>query len=262
MYVMELQAQSFLLEVRVNDVALVTRTTGDPLSIAENVNPWIVEGENSLRVTMTPGWITPEAPAGEDAPELSCRLIGAPHGAPPPEDAVIAAYQWDPEETPVQSGIPVVVLDETFTPREAFGSWEWEDASAGPVDDEGKNAAFAVLASLHESLASRDNIGVADALRRRNRELARAMDLPVERVSGAMEAGLQKVFAEEDWAMDPIDPVTLVLRSGAGERVFEALGPSGEPFLVGRFGLSREAPGRIALQTFLARIDDEWVIVR
>ncbi len=260
-YALEAAIRGLFGEVLVNGVSVFRHTGRTSRSKATKINGWVVTGTNTVEVRLSAPWTTPTPPQGDASPMFQTRLIGAPHGAIPDSGATLVDFTWSAEESPLPPLVPTEVMSADFTAN-GYGPWAWEGAVNAPLGDADRAEAIEFLGEIAAALRLRDAFVVAGFFQLKHEELARALDVPFEDLEAGHRSLLQRWFADPAWTMEPPNGAAVVLREGAGGRVFEALGPTGGPALEGRTGASAGTVGAIPIPLFLARVGDAWTVVR
>lgn len=260
LYVLEVELMDLMLTVQLNDISIFSDAAGTTGFRQIAVNPYVVEGTNTLAVWL--GRAAGGAPGAEGPTERSMckvRLYAARRGEQPPEsptdDDFLAVYRWTREQELPAEGVALVWTRDVSIPR-AHGRWDWQDAR--PYEDADRGDVLAVVRAHRDALAGRD----VDTLMRLNEtriaEYSRALDMPLDEMRLDQEQAFTELFAFDTWTVPPLDEGALVLVPAAGGRLVQVFDPSGETPLRGAAGDDE----RFAMDANLSRTSTGWTLVR
>lgn len=211
------------------------------------LNPWIIEGENTLSVRLAlPDGAT--APGGNAAFEL--RVVQGEHGQPPGPEGLLLEFFWSPALSPPLGPDFMDVFAGGPRPGQSHGRWSWEDAT--PFTPAERPDVESLVTKLHAALERRDVVAASALFEIHDAEMDRALDLPPGSHAAVFRAQLNGVFSAPDFRMEPLDAERLVLTPRSGGRLVDVRGPSGAPAVRGSgsggpielaFAVSRVAGG-------------------
>lgn len=252
LYVIAVESGSLNFQVRLNDVPVKRMLEGRSGTSQTNVNPWIVEGTNTLEISLG-------LPAG-DGPEartdFQLRLFGAEHGrVPEPEEALIE-FIWDAAAQPLGETMTTVFTKE-FLPEISFGRWRWQDSPPAPLTESDRQELVQLIREVHRVFKEKDAGGLTELMKLVSEEMARAMDIEEEELVTGQRQIFSNLFASDGWQIDPLEESALVFNPLAGGRLVEVTRPGGQPFLTGTTG-----EGQYASKFMFGRVAGAWQILR
>lgn len=241
LYVLETLMAGVQARVALNGVEIVADESAASKTLAQRINPWIIEGENRLAVALrlpppptpepgSPAWLP--APAAPDSPDFSLRLIGGRFGVEPGPEGDLLRYAWETSREPLAPRQWRMVLNQGFRPPRTFGRWLWQDAPAGPPQAAEVADLRAAIGQLMAAAQSRDARTLLQAHQLKFAELARALDDTESLFRDDLTQALDALFAARDYAVRPLDASLLVF----------------EPLAEGRLVRVRRADGTAPLQ--------------
>jgi hypothetical protein len=258
LHVLQVETEGLVARVTLNDIEVFADWEGARRITQTKLDPYVVEGDNRLDVALTP--MTDDE--GRELPgerSIEVVLIRGEHGVDPGDAGRVARFAWKPGDIPVEPGTLTSVWARQFTvrPEHAHGRWAWQDAPARGPTAEDAQALVALAGEVHAALAARDAGAVFALTALRDRELARALDVPEEEMRDELIAHYADWFAAPDWAMDPFDPGALAASAFARGRLVRVTDPYGGPALKGG-GDGR----RFAFSIVATRVDGRWTLAR
>ncbi len=240
LYVLETLMAGLQGRVALNGVEIVADESAASKTLAQRVNPWIVEGENRLAVALrlpppsppapapdTPVWQAPPTAAAPDGPDFSLRLIGGRFGVEPGPEGDLLRYAWEAAREPLAPRQWRIMLNQGFRPPRSFGRWLWQDAPAGPPQAGDAADLRAAVGQLMAAAQARDVRALLLAHRLKFAEMARAMDDSESLFSDDLAQALEALFAARDYAVRPLDATLLVLEPLAEGRLVRVRRPDG-----------------------------------
>lgn len=258
LYVLDLETEGLVVRVALNGVDVFNDWEGARRIAQSKLNPYVIEGSNALEVFLTP--MTDDAGSALDVDRVfRLALYRGEHGALPDDTSRIASYTWRAAESPVEPGVLTGVWGRQFTvsPALSFGRWTWQDAPAVAPREEDARELMTLAEILHGALARRDAATVMTLTDLRTRELARALDLPVDEVRDEQASWLSEFFASPAWALEPFDPGSLAASPYARGRLVRITDAYGAAPIKGTDG---ERPFAFAFAA--TRVDGLWAIAR
>lgn len=260
LYVLQIESARVRAKVQFNSFEVYFEATGARRVVQTKVNPYVVPGDNRVRVSLGPE-LDEEGNPRPRVGMFELTLIVGEHGREPGPEAVRLHWRWPPSDRdmPLENSAVSPVWEQGVTVRErdAFGRWAWEDAPADPLTDSDLDEITAVVRLLHSAFANRDSTGVEMVLRHKHEELARALDVSFGEIEEGFREYTTELFRDPDGKMEPFFPEDLLLQPVAGGRVVQVTDLGGEPPLQGVFN----GEG-FAFRIAMARVDGGWTIVR
>lgn len=258
LYVLQVETEGLVVQVALNGCEVFSDWEGASRIAQLKVNPYIIEGENRLDVALTP-MTDDEGRALDVDRSLTVTLIRGVHGVDPGDAGRIARFTWDAAALPVEPGALTPVWTRQFTvrPEQAFGRWAWQDAPIVAPTAADAQELVALAGKIHAALSARDVAAVRDLTALRDREMARALDIPDDEMSADVDAYLRDWFESPGWAMDPFDPNALAASPSARGRLMRVTDAYGGAPLKGG-----NTERRFAFPFAATRVDGVWVVAR
>lgn len=258
MHVLAVECAGLVARVTLNDVEVFADWEGASRITQTKLDPYIVEGDNRLDVSLTPMTDDEGRPLGGDR-ALSVTLLRGEHGRDPGDEGRIARFVWNEADTPIVPGTLTSVWGRLFTvrPEHAHGRWAWQDAPQRVPTAEDAQRLVMLAAEVHAALVAKDVAALRRLTALRDAEMARALDLTADEMTEELDAYYRGWFEAPDWSMDAFDPAQLAASAFARGRLVRLTDAYGAPALKG-VGDGR----RFAFQLVATRVGDGWAIVR
>jgi len=258
MHVLQVETEGLVARVMLNDVEVFADWEGARRVTQTKLDPYLFEGDNRLDVALTP-MTDDEGKVVAGDQSLAVTLIRGEHGVDPGDAGRVARFAWKPGDIPVEPGTLTSVWARQFLvrPEHAHGRWAWQDAPARAPTEDDARALVALAGEAHAALSARDVPALQALTALRDRELARAVEIPEEEMRAEQEAYYAEWFAEPDWAMEPFDPGAFAATAFARGRLVRVTDPYGGPALKGSGG-----GRRFAFNVTATRVDGAWVLAR
>lgn len=263
LYVLELLFAGLQVRVAVNGVEVVSDETGASKTIGYRVNPYVVDGENTLAVALrvvpagppgAPGTAPPPAP---EAPEFTARLIRGVLGRAPDATGLIVHHEWSAAREPLVPGTWKVVLNQMWPAPVSFGRWAWQDAPATGLTPAETGAILAEVSALHTAAVNRDGRALLDAHRLKFAEMARAMSATEVEFERDLAEALTAMFSAPDYRVGPLDTSRLLVEPLAGGRLVRVRLPDGRPPIQASGGEEL-----LHVMPIFTRVGGRWVLAR
>jgi hypothetical protein len=247
-YSLDVTTVGFVADVTLNGWPAARARKAIRLNKLQLLNPWLLEGDNRLEVTLAPH----EDQSATAGFELT--LAKHPLGKNVAEENVLCRYRWLPALSPLEKEGPTLVFSHTMPVKSAFGRWSWE--AAAPYMPEDRADIEALVARVHATYARGDVEGFIQLLGIKIEELSRATKSDPQKLVEQYRTYFRDRFATSDWRVMPLDP-KLVLESSAGGRLVEIRAESGAPPIVD--GADGTPSG---YELTVSRIEGAWRVVR
>ncbi len=254
-FVIEVKSEGLVAELRLNGATVFEELGGGPRFLQTKLDPYVVEGENTLDVVLGP----PPPPEGSPAPPppakaFSLRVFSTEWGVAGPDEP-LAGFAFDEADHPLPDRGSAPVARLAFTPAAAHGRWAWQDARPFGPGDEGD--AIALVLDVHRALAARD-AGAIDAITEvKMTELGRALDVPADELRADQRAHYAQYFGAPDYRVAPLDPTRLRLVPSDDGRLVRVVDAAGGPPLRASGGGKR-----FALGLTLSHVEGGFRVVR
>jgi hypothetical protein len=210
LWVLSVEAIGMVLSVTVNDVTVCEKRTGTRTAFGEKINPLLVEGKNSVRVSLglappdrsgatkspPPGPFPPDPPI---QPKFKLKLQQGPQGTDPGEAGILVRYEWKPGQPPLTAGQMSTVLDQAFDVGPL--PWpppEWTRGASVRADPASLESFVRGYAGR---LRERDLDGAAELNRVKFQDLARSLDFSETRLAERFRGHLEGLMAAPDWSV-------------------------------------------------------------
>ncbi len=258
LHVLDVACEGLVARVCLNDIEVFADWEGAARATQSKLNPYVLEGSNRLEVFLTP-MTDDEGRPVEGPRSLAVTLLRGEHGRSPDEAERVAHFTWNPSQIPVEPGVLTGVWARQLTvrPEHSFGRWAWQDAPATLPTADDAVALVGLVGEVHEVLARRDLGALLALTALRNRELARALDLPEEEVIAEMTEMYTGWFEAPGWTLRPFDPGFLAATPQARGRLVRVTDGTGAPPIHGTDG-----ERRFAFALTATRYDGRWTIAR
>lgn len=253
-YVLEVICENVDAEVRLNDWIAYHATDARRRVAQQKLNPWLLEGDNRLTVTLAPL---------DRALMFRMSLYKTEHGTRCTDDKALVVYHWTPEEAPLERADPeaverprTFVFEHAFRMSQAFGLWSWEQGQAYMPSD--RPHVVGLVERLHRALEARQVDEVMAMLSTKLEEMARAVGLPIDDYLRAQRELMEQQLHASDLLVGPLDTDALVLRSSAGGRLVDIFDENGRPAPLKMW--VGEMPAHLSLAA--SHVSGAWRIVR
>jgi hypothetical protein len=232
------------LEVRLNDLPVFHHAGGGRTRNAL-INPWIVDGRNTVLVRIA-------LPAGLDAPPTGAYVdVTITVG-----DATVYTFNWKPT-------VPLAILPLTaggeFISETRFGLWSWQRGERIRLTPETLSAINAHVQRIFHALSSANLEQAMELFRMKAVEQATAFGMPLEERLAQQRRFFREMFSQPTWRMEPVDYVHLDYRLYAEGRVVSVKNWDGSDIL-------RSAPDSdgavFSVPLLLSLVDRKWTVVR
>lgn len=257
LYVLKFAVRDLRVQVKLNDIEIFADRAGGAQTGMDPINPFIIEGKNRLEVRA--GGV-PVPRTAKDGPEtkpglrqgsaefaLLCGEFGQELG---PEQRLLR-YSFDPRRTPLTTPRLTTVMAADVPVSRAFGRWAWQDAPAFQEGDAG--AVAQAVQGIYEALRTRDLARLEGLYRRKNEELARALDMTLEELEHEQTEHYHGLFDAPGYAVRFEDPAGLTCRAMAGGRLVSVTTARGEaPICIAT------SERLLRLSLMLGYVDDAW----
>ncbi len=257
-YVVETHCEGLVVRVALNHVDVFSEWSGGARKDTAGVNPFVVEGTNTLEVFLAP--MTDDAGAVMELPRrFRVSLHRAERDQSADESNRLAHFEWSERAAPLSPGgfAGVWARQLTVRPEHAFGRWCWQEVTSLPPGGDDAKELVALAEIVHAALARRDVDAVLSLTELRNRELARAAGVSEAHFVAGQAALLRRWFASKDWALDAFDAASLAATRQARGRLVRITDPWGDAPIKGTDGARR-----FTFAFMAARIDGAWTIAR
>lgn len=258
-------AGPILARVELNGIFLAQNDFSTPERRALRINSWVVDGVNTLQVRLVaahppPVLAAPGVEAVAPSPvtgtfELKLRRVLAEQA--PEDEQILADYTWSPAAQPLVGRTPIMAFSKEIKLASPF-AWLWTTATrVSELSAGDKRDISALIQELHNALTAK---AIPDLLRLQSiqvQEQAVAIGEDGQQMLDKYAEFLQERMAQEDWQVMPIDWEQLRPVRMASGRVYRVDGAHGEPPIVTNAGGSV-----FALQPYIAKIEQRWLIVR
>lgn len=271
LHILEVRTRGLAVEARLNDIPVFTEPVGRGRLFQLKCEPYLVTGENELRVRLRlPGGslvdeesrdleeakapycrarvvrLHPEAIAAADAPSTEA--------APPRE---MAAWAWDPEQHPLQPGRAFEAGPWFFAAESPGGRWSWEQAT--PYQPAGEDPAEirVLVEKLWKAVSFLDVDAVVHLTREKTRELAVALGVNAGELELDQASYLSSLFTSPGWGIAPLEQEAIVLEPAARGRLVEVRTVDGEAPIRGSDGKRS-----FIIRPMVAKIEGGWRVVR
>jgi hypothetical protein len=246
---LEVVAQDVTFEVRVNDVPVLRMPAGS-LQTAFDVNPYVLDGDNSLSLT-----VRPEAPA-RDFSELSrCSLTVRRKTSPEAETGVtlatLAFTGYGPHpltgfglDAPVQVERFGARGSVPFVTRTPFGPWAWASAAKLVPSERLRAEVLGEMRKAHALMAARDGAKLAAWCALQAQDFQRAYGL-ASLAEATRMLGVARFVGDPTISAEPFPDTILTLELLGGGRLVQLVDDDGKsplmlrsieaPAMVGRF---------------------------
>lgn len=281
-------------EIFMNGAPITTASRTHQCMTAIPVSEWMVQGDNTLSVTVHGGLPTDphvaeaerraRVAAGEEEPESAAI---APAEAPDPLEAPtlqvalceglvgelvepgaereLFRLEWSPPPVPSsEDEAPLALphhIETSGAVQHPWGSWQWESAPAFDLDADPGIVIDVLdfLRTLHDALGNNDLDTLVQAAPLSYDEVAPCYDFDPADARGRLAQAWPKITEPDEFELAEFDEGDLELRSCCGGRVLEPRSFSGAPFL----RQSKAIDGvQWGMPIFLAKIDGTLQIVR
>lgn len=266
-------SEAFALRAVIENCAGVVLLNDVPLNVcglehnevSAHATPWVVEGDNELRIVVEetpPLALVPAGVIAEDgagAVFATAWIYRSDYAKVFPDrehDERLAPLHWaPPRDRAVQlPATPAAHFKATGRPR-----WKWQDAPVlDPTDPATRTALLAFLRAIHDAFGRRDAAGILAYMPAHVAE-SRHFGYPDP---GSFEATFAQAFAtfaaEPDFAVAEFRDDEVSFVPAAGGRVLAPLRADGRPVLVAAKGSEADW----AYMLFLASIDGVLQIAR
>jgi hypothetical protein len=257
-YHLRVECAGVVARVCLNEIEVFSEWAGETHNDRVTLNPYVVEGSNSLELFVTP-MTDDQGRLIHSTCKASVLVTRSEADQSARNSQRLAAFLWNPSESPVTPGVLTGVWSRQFSvrPEQAYGRWIWQDSptkSPGPDD---AIELVAVAEILHTDLARRDLNALLVRTELRNHELSRALGMTYEQMVTEQAAMYESWFALPNWGLVPFDPNNLAASPQARGRLVRVTDALGAPPIVGGDETHRFAFGFMA-----ARVDGSWAVVR
>ncbi len=245
-FVCEVQMASVNVVVYLNDVIVLEDRAAAPKTTQVKLNPYVIEGRNSVRVDLAPLL---------SAPAFQIRILVGEHGREPDASGYLGEFRLD-----------ATLLKETrwrevwwreFVTSQAFGRWKWQDAPRRDLSSDDRDAIRRLLGETARVLQSRDASASDRLVEIKTDEMSRALGIDRTEYEAEQHESMQSLLSAPDWTLSPVNPDQTMLTPNAGGRLVTVTGPDGSPLLRGSAG------GRqFSLPVTVSPIAGRWQIVR
>ncbi len=210
LWVLSVEALGIVLSVTVNDVTVCDRRTGARTAFGEKINPLLVEGKNTVRISLglappiraisvkstPPDPFPPDPPI---QPKFKLKVQLGAQGTDPGEAGILVRYEWKSGQPPLTVGQLSPLPDQTFD----LGPlpWpppEWTLGASVHVD----TAALDMFVRAYaDRLRKRDIDGALELNRLKFQDLARSLGLSETHISDGFKGYLEGLMAAPDWSV-------------------------------------------------------------
>lgn len=260
LYVLQVESARVRARVQFNSFEVYFEGSGSRRIVQTKVNPYVIAGENRVRVSLGPE-LDDEGNPRPRVGAFELMLIVGEHGKDPGPEAVRMRWQWPQVgvDMPLEQAAVTPVWEQAFevSERDSFGRWAWQDAPADKLTDADLDDITAVVRLMHTAFANRDAAALEMVLRHKHDELSRALDVPLEEIELGFRDYLVDLFKDPDGQMEPFYPEDLLLSPVAGGRVVQVTDLGGDPPIQGTWN----GEG-FAYRITMSRIDGGWTIIR
>jgi hypothetical protein len=243
-YRLGVECSDLRLEVRLNGLPVFSQAGGMRNRNAL-INHWIVDGRNTVSVLVA----APEGDAPADASPRA-QIIITIDGAP--------AYTFNREPGASAKPLPLAAAGE-FQSGASFGEWSWQRADTVGLNRATITEINAYLQRAFEVLNAAD-LGQTRALFRvKAEEHAVAFGIPTARHLQNQDDFFRDLFAQPNWAMEPINFERLEYTLYLGGRVLGVRYKDGSDVLRSKpFG-----DGEVfRIPLLLSKLNGQWTVVR
>ena len=268
-YVFECAVDNCAAEFYLNDIPIVLRSQDGGRLFGGQVNELVVDGINEIGAVIQPGPQPGQSLTGRGGKRdrfvaKEAKVFAALSTYPPgavvggPDRTQLIRLEWDGEPDGWPEVFPKVVAQaEDLGPL--LGEWAWEGAPRITLDEPTRQEITDFLGTIHAALSAGDPEVFIEAGAVRLAEVEKAFDLkPGSKAEHVRKVTLRDAAAPW-WGLQSLDTGQFDLRLCAAGRLVECIGRDFQPVL-------KENPdddgGVGQYDMLLARIDDQWQIVR
>ena len=171
-YIAEVKCDFMVVQVTLNGWPIARHAGDGPSFIGKKLNPWLVEGDNTIEVSLA------SPVAGEPDPRATfyIQVYVVDDGKEMTDDDVLFVYRWSAIESPLPlrgEPTPKVVFSHTMRVGSAFGRFGWEDAT--PFQPADRADVLQLVDEVHAAFSRKDVTALMALLRIKNEEIARAI---------------------------------------------------------------------------------------
>ena len=149
------------------------------------------------------------------------------------------------------------VFSVAFNYQSPLGTWLWQQGEPLTDDDDDGAALANLVAGVHGMAEERDADGIIELMSIVIDERATAFGVPRAVVLEQLRGCYQDLFAEEDFAVAPLDGDNFAPRLHCDNRLLELVQSSGEPTI----RQTDESDDVWGLPLLLGKIDGEWTVL-
>ncbi|MBL9038160.1 MAG: hypothetical protein JNG84_06570 [Archangium sp.] len=260
LHILRIDSKGLRARVEVNGFEIFSEPNAKERLLETKLNHLVVVGENDLVVKLGPPLddeLKPQTPAGH----FRILYMVAEHGKAVPPDALRSSWKWPSTEPEVKLElaplIPAWATAFDVPAAEGYGRWAWQDAPEVELTTAERSAISDLVTEVRETLANRDVAGLRRLVRLKHQELSRALDVPFANVDSEFGRAYGELFQDPTGVMDPVVPISLLLRPVGRGRALHVTTQSGGPPITGTWN---KQPFRFGLT--VSKINDQWTIVR
>lgn len=250
-YVLNLRSRMVAVRLDINDVPRCDRPGAVASSLSTILNPWIVPGPNTLRLSIDwPEGVSYEA--GRARVELC--LEARPNSPGAAEVRVLAKREWPGSAEEAYPAAQLIAFDVAEAPPGRL----WPNAAPIELTPEAQSTIRQLVTRIHGALAARDVDRSAELLDFRTVDIGQSLHTPHAEARRGQRELLEELLAPDAvHELAPLDPETLELHPVAGGRLIWVTRPDRAA------ALAIDTPdGPLGMPLFVARINDQWTIVR
>ncbi|OQY28746.1 MAG: hypothetical protein B6244_06185 [Candidatus Cloacimonetes bacterium 4572_55] len=247
----------FGLQIRINDIPIISDLTGEGITTDEPINRWIKPGENKLSIRLEPPAILPE---NISKPKLEVKaFIADPASEAPKPGQMLRDFTWPDPDIPVGE----ITYPYTHTADFPGGSspsvklWDEAETLSGLTDHDHKNILH-LINQLRQALINRQTSDAFSYLEYRYAEEARSEGKTLQRLRDVVIEQYDWMYSMGDITIDP-----LVDENAS----FELVGNNQVVFVEQKPNLSAlhiyqpDSDLLFGIPVFLSKIKGQWTIV-
>jgi hypothetical protein len=268
-YVLEGAAESCVAEFWLNGIPVMRRGVQGGESFGVQVNHLLIDGDNTLEMTLFPGPVPSLSRWGAFGPRVHSdakppqrawlQLCKYPFGATVggPEREILRRLDWSPVAGEFRE--IAFTIGTKVNLGSLYGRWKWQDAPVLKLDSFAMIELSEFLESLRESIGKGEPEPFIEVSEIRLEEISRAYSTDVAERRAMIDRGVYVDATAPGFEMAPLHPDHFDFRLCVGGRMVECIATDWDPILRG--GPNRQG-SYCYYDMFLSQIEERWHIVR